>query len=138
MRILVTYKKSGIRYFQKFHAMVERGTGNLLKRLQTYNGGEYISKEFKEYYSKHGIGHEKTIPSTPRHSGDVNHSILIRSWKSDVCYGVYTSRYISCNWSCKQVPSKLWWPMPPYLTRPGGRTRTQGCNPHFFFLNHFN
>ena len=42
-------------YFCKFHAMMERETGNPLKRLRTDNGGEYISKEFKEYCSKHGI-----------------------------------------------------------------------------------
>ena len=34
-------------YFHKFHAMVERETGNPLKQLQTDNGGEYISREFK-------------------------------------------------------------------------------------------
>ena len=35
------------------------------------NGGEYISKEFKEYFSKHGIRHEKTVPSIPQHNGVV-------------------------------------------------------------------
>ena len=49
--------------------MVERKTGNPLKRLQTNNGGKYISKEFKEYCSKHGIRHEKTIPGIPQHNG---------------------------------------------------------------------
>ena len=43
--------------------------GNPLKRLRTDNGGEYISREFKEYYSKHGIRHEKTVPGTPQHNG---------------------------------------------------------------------
>ena len=42
--------------------------GNPLKLLQTDNGGEYISKEFKEYCSKNGIKHKKTVPSTPQHS----------------------------------------------------------------------
>ena len=45
--------------------MVERETGNPLKRLKTDNGGEYISKEFKEYCSKH----EKMVPGTPQHNG---------------------------------------------------------------------
>ena len=51
--------------------MVERETGNPLKRLRTDNGGEYISREFKEYCSKHEIRHEKTVPSTPQHNGVV-------------------------------------------------------------------
>ena len=64
MGIPIAYKRLGILIFQKFHAMVERETGNPLKRLRTDNGGEYISKEFKEYCSKHGIRHEKTVPGT--------------------------------------------------------------------------
>ena len=52
-------------YFHKFHAMVEKETGNPLKRLRIDNGEEYISREFKEYCSKHGIRHKKTGPSTP-------------------------------------------------------------------------
>ena len=49
--------------------MVERETRNPLKRLRTDNGGEYISKKFKEYCSKHRIKHEKTVPCTPQHNG---------------------------------------------------------------------
>ena len=51
--------------------MVERETGNPLKRLRTDNGREYISKEFKEYCSKHGIMYEKTVPGTPQHNSVV-------------------------------------------------------------------
>ena len=51
--------------------MVETETGNPLKRIWTDNGGEYISREFKEYFSKHGIRHEKTVPSTLQHNGVV-------------------------------------------------------------------
>ena len=51
--------------------MVERETGNPLKRFRIDNGGEYISRECKENFSKHGIGHEKTVPNTPQHNGVV-------------------------------------------------------------------
>ena len=51
--------------------MVERETRNPLKRLRTDNGGEYISRKFKEYCSKHGIRLEKTVPGTPQHNGVV-------------------------------------------------------------------
>ena len=44
---------------------------NPLKNLRTDNGKEYISREFKEYCSKHGIRHEKTVPATPQHNGVV-------------------------------------------------------------------
>ena len=51
--------------------MVERETGNPLKLLRTDNSGEYISSEFKEHSSKHGIRNEKTVPGTPQHNGVV-------------------------------------------------------------------
>ena len=49
--------------------MVEKETGKPLKSLRTDNGGEYISQEFRDYCSKHGIQHEKTVPGTPQHNG---------------------------------------------------------------------
>ena len=51
--------------------MVEREIGNPLKRLRTDNGGEYISREFKEYCSKHEIRHNKTVLGTPQYNGVV-------------------------------------------------------------------
>ena len=62
---LLHTKSKVFQYFHKFHAMVEREMRNPLKRLRIDNDGEYISREFKEYCSKHGIRHEKTVPSTP-------------------------------------------------------------------------
>ena len=80
MGIPVAYKKSSIPIFlKKFHAMVEREMGNPLKRLRTNNGGEYISKEFKEYCSKNRIRQERTVPATPQHNDVVermNHTIM--------------------------------------------------------------
>ena len=62
---------------------MERETGNPLQRLRTDNGGEFISREFKEYLFKHGIRHKKTVPSTPQHNGVVermNRTIVEKVW----------------------------------------------------------
>ncbi|CAA0834189.1 Unknown protein [Striga hermonthica] len=56
-------------YFKRFHAMVEKQTGNPLKCLCSDNGEEYSSHEFKNYCADHGIRHEKTVPGTPQHNG---------------------------------------------------------------------
>ena len=66
---LLKSKDQVFQNFQQFHAMVERKIGKPLKCLRTDNRGEYISHEFKEYCSKHGIRHEKTVPGTPQHNG---------------------------------------------------------------------
>ena len=49
--------------------MVEKEKGKLLKFLRSDNGGEYTTNEFKNYYFKKGIRHEKTVPSTPQQNG---------------------------------------------------------------------
>ena len=66
---LLHTKSQLFQYFHKSHAMVERETGNPLKQLRTDNGGEYISREFKDYCSKNGIRHKKTVIGTPRDNG---------------------------------------------------------------------
>ena len=51
--------------------MLERETCRPLKTIRTDNGRDYISKEFEEYYRKHGILHEKTEPDRPQRNGVV-------------------------------------------------------------------
>ena len=49
--------------------MVKRSTGRNLKTLQTDNGGEYTSREFKSYLRTEGVRHELTVPKTPEQNG---------------------------------------------------------------------
>ena len=51
--------------FKRWKALGETETRKRLKCLRSYNGGEYCSKEFHDYYSYHGIHREKTVPGTP-------------------------------------------------------------------------
>ena len=52
-------------------AEVEKLLGRSLKTLRIDNGGEFTSKEFKEYLRKEGIKHELTIPKCPEQNGVV-------------------------------------------------------------------
>ena len=76
--------------------MVKREMGNPLKRLQTDNGGEYISREFKEYCSKHGIMHEKTIPGTPKH----NSVAEMMNWTIE--------EKVRCMLKLAKIPKSFW------------------------------
>jgi transposase InsO family protein len=51
--------------------VVERETSKLLRCNITDNGGDYLSKSFEEYCSKHGIKHVKTFMCTPQQNGMV-------------------------------------------------------------------
>ena len=49
--------------------MVEKVTGKSVKILRSDNGGEYKSRQFKEFTSECGIRHEFTVPKTPEQNG---------------------------------------------------------------------
>ena len=48
---------------------MEKSSGMKVKVLCADNGGEYMSKEFEEYLTKHGILHELTVLKTPQQNG---------------------------------------------------------------------
>jgi transposase InsO family protein len=55
--------------FKKLKALVENGTGKILKCLISDNGGEYCSKDFDDYCSYHGIHRDKKFPRKPQENG---------------------------------------------------------------------
>jgi transposase InsO family protein len=55
--------------YKKWKALVENEIRKSLKCLRSYNGGEYCSKEFDDYFSYHGIHREKTVLRTPQENG---------------------------------------------------------------------
>ena len=62
--------------------MVEIETGKKLRCLRADNGGEYCSKVFDRYCSKHGIRREKIVPRTPQEnsvSERMNKTIMERA-----------------------------------------------------------
>jgi len=57
-----------VQYFLAFK-LVERQSELKIKILRTDGGGEYNSKEFKEFCETKGIEHEVIAPYTPKHNG---------------------------------------------------------------------
>ena len=55
--------------FCEFKALVEKESGKQVKSLQSDNGGEYISSEFKDFCSKEGIRRELIAPHNPQQNG---------------------------------------------------------------------
>jgi len=50
--------------------MVKNQTGQKVKVLRSDNGGEYTSKEFKDYLASKGIKHQLSIPRRPKQNGN--------------------------------------------------------------------
>ena len=64
--ILFMQKKSEtFSKFCEFKALVEKESGKQVKALQSNNGGEYISNEFKDFCRKKGIRRELIAPHKP-------------------------------------------------------------------------
>jgi hypothetical protein len=57
--------------------MVENETDSKIKCLRSDNGGEFTSKEFMDYYIRHGIKMKFFIARTPQHNGVVERKNMI-------------------------------------------------------------
>ena len=68
--IYLLAKKSDVfGVFKKFWLLVQNESGEMIRRLRTDGGVEYISTEFNNFCSSNGINHEVTAPYTPQHNG---------------------------------------------------------------------
>ncbi|MCO5604434.1 hypothetical protein L7F22_058600 [Adiantum nelumboides] len=55
--------------FKEWHVLVEKETGNKLKKPRSDRGGEFTSSEFADYCKQHGIKRHLTTPHTPQQNG---------------------------------------------------------------------
>jgi transposase len=55
--------------FKEFKTLVENSIERTIKTLRSDNGGEFTSKEFKEYYKEVGIKRELSTPYNPQQNG---------------------------------------------------------------------
>ena len=55
--------------FCSFHEMVKTQYSATIRILRSDNGGEYMHRDFKNYFSHHGLIHETTCPQTPQQNG---------------------------------------------------------------------
>ena len=91
------HKSEVFKRLSEWRALVEKSSGIKVKVLCTDNGGEYTSKEFEEYLTKHGIQHELIVPKTPQQNGvaeRMNRTLIesIRSMLAD-------SKLPKCFWA---------------------------------------
>ncbi|GJV48971.1 retrotransposon protein, putative, ty1-copia subclass [Tanacetum coccineum] len=78
-RGLVSVHRLVFETFKVFKNEVENQLGKIIKALQSDQGGEYISQEFKGFIKAYGIFQQLTPPYTPQHNGVSerrNHTLL--------------------------------------------------------------
>jgi len=110
--------------FKNFKALVEKESGFEIKALRSDRGGEFTSREFKEFCATHEIRHPLTVPRSPQQNGVVerkNITILnmARSmlkarnmpkefWAEVVSCAVYLSNRAPTSNLKDQTPQEAW------------------------------
>lgn len=59
-------KSEAFAKFKTFKALIENQTGRKIKAIRSDRGGEFSSRQFKEFCDEHGIRKEYTIVGTPQ------------------------------------------------------------------------
>lgn len=62
MGIFLEMHSEALDHFIKFKSLVQKRCGNPIKTLWTYNGGEYVSHDFEDFYRKHAIVRQFMVP----------------------------------------------------------------------------
>lgn len=70
-------KSETLEKFKQFIAEMKRYTTYEPQAIQSDNGGEYISTDFRQYCLDHGIRQQLTIPHTPQQNG-----VSERNWRT--------------------------------------------------------
>jgi Integrase core domain len=62
-------KSEVLDHFKIWQKRAECHTGRKIRTLRSDNGGEYLSRAFKDHLVEHGITHQLTVPYTPQQNG---------------------------------------------------------------------
>ena len=62
----IKQKSEVFEQFYNYKALIEKQSGHYIKVLRTNRGGEYISKDFINFYREHGIHKKFTTRYTPQ------------------------------------------------------------------------
>ncbi|KAJ0043816.1 hypothetical protein Pint_18090 [Pistacia integerrima] len=125
--------------FQQYKALVENLFSSKIQQLQSDNGGEYISNDFKSFLTKHGIYHRLTCPYTSqqnriverkhRHIQETGLTLLA---KAQLPNKYWTDAFLTAVFLINWLPTKVLKNISPYFllhkTMPSYTSqRTFGC-----------
>lgn len=66
---MLKHKSEVFDRFCSFKSLVENQTGLRIKTFRSDNGTEFCTNKFKEFFERHGIQHQTSIPYTPQQNG---------------------------------------------------------------------
>ena len=139
-------KSEALEKFQEFELAVTAETGLKIGALRTDNGGEYVSRKFREFLKLKGITHELTIPETPQQNGKAERmnrtlvesarSMLMQSglptmfWAEAISAASYLRNRIPTASINDMTPYEAWYDRKPDLSN----ARVFGCVAYAWWL----
>jgi hypothetical protein len=112
-------KSEVLDHFKISQKRAECHTGCKIRTLRSDNGGEYLSRSFKDHLAEHGITHQLTVPYTPQQNGTAErlNRTLLNSTRSMLKYmncdkifwaeAVTTACYIKNRVTTTGLPNKI-------------------------------
>lgn len=117
-------KSEVFEHFLRFKNMVEKQTGQKLKFFRSDNGTEFCNHNFKSFFEKHGIVHQRSTINTPQQNGvaeRINRTIIEKVrcmlldagleknfWAEAVMTAAYLINRIPCKGSGIESPEEIW------------------------------
>lgn len=135
-------KDEAFEAFKNFRAVAEKNSGKAVKVLRSDHGGEFMSKEFKEYCEAVGIERHCTTLYTPHQNGVVERrnrtvvemtqsslkemQLAVKMWGEAVRNAVYILNRVSTGALTGQTPYEVWHTRKPDVSH----IRVFGCLAH--------
>src|SRR5271168_2346335 len=133
MTYFLKQKSEAFEKFKLYRSFVETQTGNKLKKLRADGGGEYLSKDFRNYLLENGIQQETTTPHSSAQNGIAErlnrtlveharamlhqHHLPNSFWKEAVAYATYLkNRSPTRALKDNKVPDEVFWGKKPDIS----------------------
>ena len=116
------FKSDVFHIFQQYKALVENLFSSKIQQLQSDNGGEYLSNDFKSFLTKHGIHHRLACPYTSQQNGiaerkhrHIQETGLTLLAKAHLPNKYWTDAFLTVIFLINRLPTKVLHNLSPYF-----------------------
>jgi histone deacetylase 1/2 len=116
------FKSDVFNSFQQYKALVENLFSSKIQQLQSDNGGEYLSNDFKSFLTKHGIHHRLACPYTSQKNGlaerkhrHIQETGLTLLAKAHLPNKYWTDAFLTAVFLINRLPTKVLHNLSPYF-----------------------
>lgn len=95
---ILTQKSEAFDCFVEYKALAENQTGQKIRTFRNDKGGGYIGKKWGDYFTEHGIYHDRTTTDTPQSNGIAERKN--RTLEESITSMLATAKLPAACWVC--------------------------------------